>query len=45
MMTGMATTPLLADCALVRMPGMGHALHAEQPVAFSRIVMDFLESL
>jgi len=43
--TVQAVLPLLADCALVRMQGVGHALHAEQPVAFSRIVMDFLESL
>ena len=43
--TVQAALPLLADCALVRMPGVGHALHAEQPVSFSRIVMDFLESL
>jgi pimeloyl-ACP methyl ester carboxylesterase len=40
-----AALPMLADCALVRMPGVGHGLHYDQPVAFSRIVMDFLESL
>ena len=43
--TVQAALPLLADCALVRMQGVGHNLHAEQPVSFSRIVMDFLESL
>ncbi len=36
---------LLADCTHVRLPGVGHGIHAEQPTTFSRIVMDFLESL
>lgn len=43
--TVQAALPMLADCALVRMQGVGHAIHAEQPTSFSRIVMDFLESL
>jgi pimeloyl-ACP methyl ester carboxylesterase len=43
--TVQAARALLADCAFVQMQGVGHGIHAEQPVAFSRIVMDFLESL
>lgn len=43
--TVQAALPLLADCAHVQMQGVGHTLHAEQPVSFSQIVMDFLESL
>jgi pimeloyl-ACP methyl ester carboxylesterase len=40
-----AALPMLANCALVRMQGVGHCPHYDQPVAFSRSVMDFLESL
>jgi pimeloyl-ACP methyl ester carboxylesterase len=40
-----AALPLLADCAHVQLQNVGHGIHAEQPATFSRIVMDFLESL
>jgi pimeloyl-ACP methyl ester carboxylesterase len=43
--TVQAALPMLADYALVRMQGLGHDLHAEQPASFSRIVINFLESL
>jgi pimeloyl-ACP methyl ester carboxylesterase len=43
--TVQAARPLLADCAHVQLPNIGHGIHAEQPATFSRIVMDFLESL
>ncbi len=43
--TVQAARLLLADCAHVRIQGVGHGIHAEQPATFSRIVMDFLESL
>ncbi len=36
---------LLADCALVRWPGVGHNIHLPQTSAFVRVVTDFLESL
>lgn len=35
----------LADCALVRWPGVGHLIHNMQPLAFTQLVTDFLESL
>lgn len=38
-------TSLLADCTHVYLQGVGHGIHVEQPVAFTRIVSDFLESL
>ena len=40
-----AALPLLADCAHVQVQDVGHGIHVEQPTTFSRIVMDFLESL
>jgi pimeloyl-ACP methyl ester carboxylesterase len=43
--TVQAALSLLADCAHVQMQGVGHGIHVEQPASFSRIVMDFLESL
>ena len=36
---------LLADCALVRWPGVGHNIHALQPLAFVQAATSFLESL
>ena len=36
---------LLADCALVRWPGVGHDIHGAQPLAFVQVAMNFLESL
>ena len=36
---------LLADCALVRWPGVGHNIHFLQPQAFVQEVTYFLESL
>jgi pimeloyl-ACP methyl ester carboxylesterase len=36
---------LLSQGTFVRMPGVGHGIHLEQPEAFRRVVMDFLESL
>ncbi|MCC6629510.1 MAG: alpha/beta hydrolase [Chloroflexi bacterium] len=36
---------LLPNGLHVRMPGVGHGLHADAPLAFCRIVHDFLESL
>lgn len=36
---------LLSRGTFVRMPGVGHGIHIEQPEAFRRVVTDFLESL
>ena len=36
---------LLRHCTFVRMPNVGHGLHAGDPLGFCRIVHDFLESL
>ena len=36
---------LLADCALVRWPGVGHNIHFLQPQAFVQVATSFLESL
>lgn len=36
---------LLADCALVRLSGVGHGPHNAQPLVFVQLVTDFLESL
>ena len=36
---------MLRDATLVRMHGIGHALHRDAPTEFSRILTDFLESL
>jgi len=37
--------PLLADCAHIQLQAVGHGIHAEQPARFSKLVMDFVESL
>ena len=36
---------LLPDCTHVHLQDVGHGIHGEQPVIFSRIVRNFLESL
>ena len=36
---------MLPDATLIRMHGIGHAVHRDAPTEFSRILTDFLESL
>jgi pimeloyl-ACP methyl ester carboxylesterase len=35
----------LADCALVRLTGVGHGVHAQQPLPFAQMVNQFLDSI
>jgi len=40
-----AAVAALADCSLMRLPGVGHGVHSQQPVPFTQLVNGFLDSL
>ena len=36
---------LIPDCTLVRMRGVGHGIHRDDPVNFRRVMFDFLDTI